>query len=79
MWRRSSPIRASGIRGEDGTVLRRISLIGLVIITFFFLVTIFAQWIAPCGLGDIAGSVWEAISAKSLLGTAIFDATCPRA
>ncbi|MES0192679.1 ABC transporter permease [Mesorhizobium sp. C264A] len=45
------------------------ALIGLIVTTLFFLVAIFAQWIAPYGLGDIAGGVWETISAKFLFGT----------
>ncbi|MER8656171.1 ABC transporter permease [Mesorhizobium sp. M0847] len=45
------------------------ALIGLVVTTLFFLVAIFAKWIAPYGLGDIAGGVWEPISAKFLFGT----------
>jgi peptide/nickel transport system permease protein len=53
-------------------MLRRIpvgALIGLVITALFFLVAIFAQVIAPYGLGEIAGGVWEPMSAKFPLGT----------
>ncbi|TIO79451.1 ABC transporter permease [Mesorhizobium sp.] len=53
-------------------MLRRIpigALVGLVITALFFLVAIFAQWIAPYGLGEIVGSVWEPMSAKFLFGT----------
>ncbi|ESY85947.1 ABC transporter permease [Mesorhizobium sp. LNHC220B00] len=52
--------------------MRRIpigALIGLVITTLFLLVAIFAQWIAPYGLGDIVGGIWEPMSVKFLLGT----------
>lgn len=53
-------------------MLRRIplgALIGLIFTSLFFLVAIFAQWIAPHGLGDIVGGVWEPMSAKFVLGT----------
>lgn len=53
-------------------MLRRIpigALIGLVLTVLFFLVAIFAQVIAPYGLGEIAGGVWEPMSAKFPLGT----------
>lgn len=36
------------------------ALIGLVITGAFFFVAIFAQWIAPYGLNDAVGNVWEA-------------------
>src|SRR5690349_10781767 len=71
-WRPFSPIRASGIRSEGRAMLRRIpigALIGLILTVLFFLVAIFAQWLAPYGLGDIAGGVWEPMSAKFPLGT----------
>jgi peptide/nickel transport system permease protein len=53
-------------------MLKRIpigALIGLVLTVLFFLVAICAQWIAPYGLGEIAGGVWEPMSAKFPLGT----------
>jgi peptide/nickel transport system permease protein len=53
-------------------MLRRIpigALIGLVITALFFLVAIFAQVLAPYGLGEIAGGVWEPMSGKFPLGT----------
>lgn len=53
-------------------MLRRIpigALIGLILTTIFFLVAILAQWIAPYGPGEIAGGVWEPISAKFPFGT----------
>ncbi|MBL0373623.1 ABC transporter permease [Rhizobium sp. KVB221] len=43
--------------------------IGLVVTLLFLLVAIFAQLIAPYGLGEIAGGVWEPMSAKFPLGT----------
>jgi peptide/nickel transport system permease protein len=53
-------------------MLRRIpfgALIGLILTGLFFFVAIFAQWIAPHGLGDIVGGVWEPMSSKFLFGT----------
>jgi peptide/nickel transport system permease protein len=53
-------------------MLRRIppgALIGLVITALFLFVAVSAQWIAPYGLGEIAGGVWEPISAKFPFGT----------
>ncbi|MGV3549452.1 ABC transporter permease [Rhizobium sp.] len=53
-------------------MLKRIpigALIGLILTALFFFVAIFAQWIAPYGLGEIAGGVWEPMSAKFPLGT----------
>jgi peptide/nickel transport system permease protein len=43
--------------------------IGLVFTALFLLVAIFAQLIAPYGLGEIAGGVWEPMSAKFPFGT----------
>jgi peptide/nickel transport system permease protein len=71
-WRPFSPIRACGIQSEERAMLRRIpigALIGLILTVLFFLVAIFAQAIAPYGLGEIAGGVWEPMSAKFPLGT----------
>lgn len=45
------------------------ALIGLIFTALFFVVAIFAQWIAPYGLGEIVGGVWEPISAKFPFGT----------
>ncbi len=45
------------------------ALIGLVITGLFLFVAVFAQWIAPHGLGEIVGGVWEPGSSKYLLGT----------
>ena len=52
--------------------IRRIppgAAIGLVITLLFMLVAIFAQFLAPYGLGEIAGGVWEPMSSKFPLGT----------
>jgi peptide/nickel transport system permease protein len=52
--------------------IRRIpigALIGLVLTGLFIFVALFAQWIAPHGLGEIVGDVWEPMSAEHLLGT----------
>ncbi len=43
--------------------------IGLLFTALFLLVAIFAQLIAPHGLGEIAGGVWEPMSAKFPFGT----------
>jgi peptide/nickel transport system permease protein len=45
------------------------ALIGLIFTALFFFVAIFAQWIAPYGLGQIVGGVWEPMSGTFLLGT----------
>ena len=45
------------------------ALIGLVVTAAFLFVAIFAQLIAPHGLGEIVGGVWEPMSDKFLLGT----------
>lgn len=45
------------------------ALIGLVITSLFLLVAALAPWIAPYGLADIVGDVWEPASTSFLLGT----------
>lgn len=45
------------------------ALIGLIITGIFLFVAIFAQWVAPYGLGEIVGGVWEPMSSKYWLGT----------
>lgn len=45
------------------------ALIGLVMTGLFFFTAIFAQWIAPYGMNEIAGDAWEAPSATFWLGT----------
>ena len=52
--------------------IRRIpigALIGLVLTALFLLAAIFAPLIAPYGLGEIVGDVWEPMSAEHWLGT----------
>ncbi|WP_353644653.1 ABC transporter permease [Mesorhizobium sp. WSM2239] len=52
--------------------IRRIpigALIGLILTATFLFIAIFAQWIAPYGLGEIVGGVWEPMSEKFWLGT----------
>ncbi len=52
--------------------MRRIpisALVGLFFTGLFFFIAIFAQWIAPYGLTEIPGDVWEPPSSKYLLGT----------
>jgi peptide/nickel transport system permease protein len=43
--------------------------IGLFITALFFLVALLAPLIAPCGMAQIVGGVWEPVSAKHWLGT----------
>ncbi len=43
--------------------------IGLVITAAFFFVAVFAPWLAPYGVGQSIGDVWEPMSAKAWLGT----------
>lgn len=45
------------------------ALIGLTITICFFLTAIFAPWIAPYGMSEIVGDVWEPASAEHWLGT----------
>ena len=41
------------------------ALIGLFFTALFLIAAIFAPWIAPYGLGEIVGNVWEPASASS--------------
>ncbi len=45
------------------------ALIGLVFTATYFLAAIFAPLIAPYGMADVVGDVWEPSSAEHLLGT----------
>lgn len=45
------------------------ALIGLFMTASFFLIALFAPVIAPYGMAEIAGGVWEPSSAKHWLGT----------
>jgi len=45
------------------------ALIGLFLCAVFLFVAVFARWVAPYGLGEIVGGVWEPASSKYLLGT----------
>lgn len=45
------------------------AFIGLFFTGLYFFVAIFAQWIAPYGLNEGVGDVWEPISAEHWLGT----------
>jgi len=45
------------------------ALIGLSITAVFFLIAIFAPLIAPYGLGEVVGDVWEPASSRFWLGT----------
>ncbi|MDQ2091103.1 ABC transporter permease [Marimonas arenosa] len=43
--------------------------VGLFFTTIYFFVAIFAQWIAPYGMAEVVGGVWEPASSKHWLGT----------
>ncbi|MGB3389644.1 MAG: ABC transporter permease [Pseudaminobacter sp.] len=43
--------------------------VGLVFTTLFLLAAVFAPWLAPYGLGQIVGGVWEPSSGQYWLGT----------
>ena len=45
------------------------ALIGLTMMAFFFSLAVFAPLIAPYGIGEVVGDVWEPMSAKHWLGT----------
>jgi len=45
------------------------ALIGLSFTGLYFFVAIFAPWIAPYGMAEIVGDVWEPSSSKYWLGT----------
>ncbi|WP_293446919.1 ABC transporter permease [Planktotalea sp.] len=45
------------------------ALIGLFFTGLYFFVAIFAPWIAPYGMAEAVGDVWEPSSAKHWLGT----------
>lgn len=45
------------------------AMIGLVFSILFLFAAVFAPWIAPHGLGEIVGQVWEPASANFVLGT----------
>ena len=45
------------------------ALIGLVITAFFFALAVFAPLVAPYGIGEVVGDVWEPMSAEHWLGT----------
>ncbi len=45
------------------------ALIGLFFTGLFFLMAIFAPWIAPYGMAEVVGDVWEPASERFWLGT----------
>ena len=45
------------------------ALIGLILTALFLFAAMFAPFIAPYGLGEIVGSVWEPSSSQFWLGT----------
>lgn len=45
------------------------AMIGLIVTGLYFFAAIFAPFIAPYGMAEIVGDVWEPASSKHLLGT----------
>lgn len=45
------------------------ALIGMILTTGFFAMAAFAPWLAPYGMAEIVGDVWEPRSAEHWLGT----------
>jgi peptide/nickel transport system permease protein len=45
------------------------ALLGLLFTALFFAMAIFASWIAPYGMAEVVGDVWEPPSDKFMLGT----------
>jgi peptide/nickel transport system permease protein len=45
------------------------ALLGLFFTALFFAMAIFASWIAPYGMAEVVGDVWEPPSDKFMLGT----------
>ena len=45
------------------------AMIGLFLTASYFLAAVFASWLAPYGMAEIVGGVWESWSAEHLLGT----------
>lgn len=45
------------------------AMIGLFFTGLYFFIAIFAPWIAPYGMAEIVGDVWEPSSSEFLLGT----------
>lgn len=45
------------------------ALVGLIFTGAFFLAAIFAPWIAPFGMAEIVGGVWDPASSKHWFGT----------
>ena len=45
------------------------AIIGLAFTGLYFFIAVFASWIAPYGVGEVVGDVWEPASDKFLLGT----------
>jgi len=45
------------------------AMIGLFFTGIYFLMAVFAPWIAPYGMAEVVGDVWEPSSSEFLLGT----------
>lgn len=61
----------SGALGTGADLMRipLSALIGLFFTITYFLMAILAPWIAPYGMAEVVGDVWEPSSAEHLLGT----------
>ena len=45
------------------------AMIGLFFTSVYFIMAVFAPWLAPYGMAEIVGDVWEPSSSQFLLGT----------
>jgi peptide/nickel transport system permease protein len=65
--------RGTGARLSDvWSSLRRVplsALIGLFGVGIYLFLALFAQWVAPYGVAEVVGKVWEPPSSQYLLGT----------
>ena len=43
--------------------------VGLFLTSLYFLAALFAPWIAPYGMAEVVGDVWDPSSSEHLLGT----------
>ena len=52
------------------------AMIGLFFTSVYFIMAVFAPWLAPYGMAEIVGDVWEPSSSEFLLGTDAFACGC---
>ncbi|ASJ74238.1 ABC transporter permease [Granulosicoccus antarcticus] len=45
------------------------ALLGILLTSLFLLTALFAPWLAPYGIAEVVGDVWEPISTSHLMGT----------